>query len=179
MIRGTGFRHVAAALLTSAGLLAGLAALAAPAEQAKIDWVRENRDEFFFWSRYEDLLANPAEFPKPLSFYNPNVLVDGEQKGELPRAQAGRQSISPEAWQKAVDWAFARNTHALLVMRNGVIEYEKWADGFHRGQMLPVRSFTKTLSSLLIGIAIGEGRIRSIDEPVGNYLNAVNRHPAI
>jgi CubicO group peptidase (beta-lactamase class C family) len=176
MTRWTGCHHVVAALLTCTGLLHALAAPAAPATpaaptaQEKIDWVRANRDEFFFWSRYEDLLANPAEFPKPLSFYNPNVLVDGEQKGPLPRAQAERRSISPEAWQKAVDWAFPRNTHALLVMRDGVVEYEQWADGFHPGQMLPVRSFTKTLSSLLIGIAIGEGRIRSIDEPVGRYL---------
>lgn len=135
-----------------------------------IRWVQQNRDAFFFWSRYEDLLANPQEFPKPPSFYNPNVLVEGEQKGELPRVAKGRGTISAAAWQQAVDWAFPRNTYALLVLRKGVIEHEKWADGYWPGQMLPVRSFTKTLSSLLIGIAIGEGRIRSIDEPVANYL---------
>ncbi len=136
----------------------------------KIRWVRENRDEFYFWSRYEDLLANPQEFPKPPSFYNPNVLVEGQQKGELPRAVAAQRRISDAAWQKAVDWAFPRNTYALIAMRDGAIEHEKWADGYFPGQMLPVRSFTKTLSSLLIGIAIGEGKIASIDEPVSTYL---------
>ena len=140
------------------------------AVEQKLDWVRANRDEFFFWSRYEDLLANPAEFPKPLSFYNPNVVVDGEERGELPKSAAGAATISPAAWQRAVDWAMPRNTGALLVMRDGVVEYESWAEGFHPGQLLPVRSFTKTLSSLLIGIAVGEGRIGSIDDPVGKYL---------
>lgn len=137
---------------------------------AAIRWVQENRDAFFFWSRFEDLLANPQEFPKPPSFYNPNVLVEGQQKGELPRAAKGRQSISAATWQQAVDWAFPRNTYALIVMRKGVIEHEQWAEGYWPGQMLPVRSFTKSLSSLLIGIAIGEGRIRSVDEPVATYL---------
>jgi len=141
-----------------------------PQVAEKIRWVRENREAFFFWSRYEDLLANPQEFPKPPSFYNPNVLVEGQQKGELPRATAAQRRISQASWQKAVDWAFPRNTYALIAMRGGVIEHEKWADGYFPGQMLPVRSFTKTLPSLLIGIAIGEGKIRSIDEPVSNYL---------
>ena len=156
------------------GAAAPSAPAAAPASPTPHDtairWVGQNRDAFFFWSRYEDLLANPQEFPKPPSFYNPNVLVDGEQKGELPRAAAGRRTISPAAWQQAVDWAFPRNTYALLVMRKGVIEYEQWADGYWPGRMLPVRSFTKTLSSLLIGIAIGEGRVLPVDEPVSPYL---------
>ncbi len=43
----------------------------------KVRWVRENRDEFYFWSRYEDLLRNPQEFPKPPSIPQPNVLVEG------------------------------------------------------------------------------------------------------
>jgi len=141
-----------------------------PAVADKVRWVRGNRDEFYFWSRYEDLLRNPQEFPKPPSFYNPNVLVEGQQKGELPHAAAKSRKISDAAWKKAVDWAFPRNTYALIAMRGGVIEHEQWAEGYFPGQMLPVRSFTKTLPSLLIGIAIGEGKIRSIDEPVSNYL---------
>ena len=98
------------------------------------------------------------------------MLVEGQQKGELPRATAKSRRISDAAWKKAVDWAFPRNTYALIAMRNGAIEHEQWAEGYFPGQMLPVRSFTKTLPSLLIGIAIGEGKIRSIDEPVSNYL---------
>jgi CubicO group peptidase (beta-lactamase class C family) len=141
-----------------------------PKVAEKVRWALENRDEFYFWSRYEDLLRNPQEFPKPPSFYNPNVLVEGQQKGELPRASAAQRRISDASWKKAVDWAFPRNTYALIAMRGGVIEHEQWADGYFPGQMLPVRSFTKTLPALLIGIAIDEGKIRSIDEPVSTYL---------
>lgn len=164
--------HVAAPAPAAAATPAP--ATSAPALDPKVAerlrWARENRDELFFWTRYEDLLANPQEFPKPPSFYNPSVVVEGEQKGDLPRAARGRETISAAAFQQAVDWAFPRNTYALLVMHKGVVQYEKWADGYWPGQMLPVRSFTKTLNSLLIGIAVGEGKIRSIDEPVANYL---------
>jgi CubicO group peptidase (beta-lactamase class C family) len=161
---------VAAAQGTAPAAPAPAAAPGPATYDAAIRWVQENRESFYFWSRYEDLLANPQEFPKPPSFYNPNVLVEGEQKGELPRVAKGRHTVSAAAWQQAVDWAFPRNTYALVVMRKGAIEYEKWAEGYWPGQMLPVRSFTKTLPSLLIGIAIGEGKIRSIDEPVATYL---------
>ena len=176
---------LATLLLLPSGLVPAMAQAQAPAQPApagptgapldpkvaeKVRWAVDNRDEFYFWSRYEDLLRNPQEFPKPPSFYNPNVLVEGQQKGELPRASAAQRRISAASWQKAVDWAFPRNTYALIAMRGGVIEHEQWADGYFPGQMLPVRSFTKTLSSLLIGIAIGEGKIRSIDEPVSTYL---------
>jgi CubicO group peptidase (beta-lactamase class C family) len=140
------------------------------ASQKKIDWVRENREEFFFWNRFEDLLANPQEFPKPATFYNPNVLVEGSEQGPLPKADPKARTISEETWKKVTDWAMPRNTYALAVMRNGKVEYETWADGYWDGRMLPVRSFTKTLPSLLIGVAIGEGKIKSIDEPVENYL---------
>lgn len=136
----------------------------------KIEWVRQNREEFFFWSRFEDLLANPQEFPKPATFYNPNVLVEGSEQGPLPKADPKARTISEETWKKVVDWAMPRNTYALAVMHKGKLEYETWAEGYWDGRMLPVRSFTKTLPSLLIGVAIGEGKIKSIDEPVENYL---------
>jgi CubicO group peptidase (beta-lactamase class C family) len=141
------------------------------ATQKKIDWVRENREEFFFWNRFEDLLANPQEFPKPPTFYNPNTLVEGSEQGPLPKAEPKKRTISDETWKKVTDWAMPRNTYALAVMRNGVIEHETWAEGYWDGRMLPVRSFTKTLPSLLIGVAIGEGKIKSLDEPVETYLS--------
>jgi CubicO group peptidase (beta-lactamase class C family) len=179
VLLGAGSLTLALAQAPGGAPAATPAPAAAPASSAvpldpkvaeKVRWAIENRDEFYFWSRYEDLLRNPQEFPKPPSFYNPNVLVEGQQKGELPRAAAKARTISDAAWKKAVDWAFPRNTYALIAMRNGRIEHEQWADGYFPGQMLPVRSFTKTLPSLLIGVAIGEGKIRSIDEPVANYL---------
>ena len=88
--------HVAAPAPAAAATPAP--ATSAPALDPKVAerlrWARENRDELFFWTRYEDLLANPQEFPKPPSFYNPSVVVEGEQaavvKGECPAIRSDR-----------------------------------------------------------------------------------------
>lgn len=168
--------------VTFAGLLtaAGSASAQAPApptlspEQQKLieekrAWVREvEAGDYFFWERFFRRLDNPREFPMPEEWYVPSVLVEGGTNAPIPVVE--RPTISAAALRQIDDYAFARQTGALLVMRNGKIEYQKYAEGKHAGSLLPVRSFTKTLPSLLIGIAIGEGRIKSLDEPVETYI---------
>ena len=69
--------------------------------------------------------------------------------------------------------------HAILIERNGQLIYEEYFDGFDErwGQSLgrvtmtaeskhDLRSITKSVVSALIGIAHGEGKIQSLDEPI-------------
>lgn len=69
--------------------------------------------------------------------------------------------------------------HAILIERNGRLIYEEYFDGFDErwGQSLgrvtmtaeskhDLRSITKSVVSALIGIAHGEGKIQSLDEPI-------------
>lgn len=69
--------------------------------------------------------------------------------------------------------------HAILIERSGRLVYEEYFDGFDerwgeslgRVTMTPeskhdLRSVTKSVISALVGIALGEGTIKSVDEPV-------------
>lgn len=59
---------------------------------------------------------------------------------------------------------------SLVVQRNGVLVREEYFNGSTQSYVHDVRSVTKSVISILIGIAIEKGFIPSVDEPVGTYL---------
>jgi CubicO group peptidase (beta-lactamase class C family) len=61
-------------------------------------------------------------------------------------------------------------TVALLVVKNDSVLYEKYWDGYSDSSLSNSFSMAKSITSLLIGVAIKEGKIKSVDEAVGNYL---------
>lgn len=61
-------------------------------------------------------------------------------------------------------------TVALVVIKNDSLLYEKYWDGYSDSSLSNSFSVAKSITSLLIGAAIREGKIKSVDEPVGNYL---------
>lgn len=58
----------------------------------------------------------------------------------------------------------------LIVIRNDTILYEYYANGHSRGSVSTVFSITKSFLSTLVGIAIGEGKIKGVDQPVSDFL---------
>lgn len=62
------------------------------------------------------------------------------------------------------------NTHAFLVIQDGKLLYERYWDGYDTTTLSGSFSAAKSIISLLIGIAVDEGKIKSLDEPVGNYV---------
>src|SRR5688572_3381744 len=61
-------------------------------------------------------------------------------------------------------------TVALLVIKNDSLLYEKYWDGYSDSSWSNSFSMAKSITSLLTGIAIREGKIKSVDELVSNYL---------
>jgi len=59
----------------------------------------------------------------------------------------------------------------VVVVRNGVLVYEYYADGRTRDSGDIVWSVTKSFTSLLVGIAIDEGLIESVDQPIVELLD--------
>ena len=64
------------------------------------------------------------------------------------------------SWQEFLDKS---NTNAFLVIRNGVITYEYYKSGITASTQLPSYSVAKTMTSLLIGKLISEGKIKESD----------------
>ena len=55
-------------------------------------------------------------------------------------------------------------------MHEGEIQLEWYLDGYSHDRLTQSQSMHKSLQALLVGIAIDQQLIRSIDDPVGNYL---------
>ncbi len=58
----------------------------------------------------------------------------------------------------------------LLMIQNDSVRYERYWDGYSDSSLSSSFSMAKSITSLLIGIALKEGKIKSLQEPAGNYL---------
>jgi len=65
-------------------------------------------------------------------------------------------------------------TTAFLVIKNDSLFLEKYFGDHNEKTVSNSFSAAKTIISLLIGIALDEGHIKSLDEPVGNYIPEFN-----
>lgn len=58
---------------------------------------------------------------------------------------------------------------AFLVIQNDSIKYEEYWDAYNDSSLTNAFSATKSIISLLIGIAIDEGKIKSIDQKISDF----------
>jgi CubicO group peptidase (beta-lactamase class C family) len=58
----------------------------------------------------------------------------------------------------------------LLLIKNDSIQTEKYWDGYSDSSLSGSFSMAKSITSLLIGVAIKEGKIKSVQQPVGDFL---------
>lgn len=68
------------------------------------------------------------------------------------------------------DWAIESQTTALIVIKKDTVIYEKYFNGFSRDSYFHSQSMAKSFISFLIGTAIDDGFIKSVNEPITNYI---------
>jgi CubicO group peptidase (beta-lactamase class C family) len=61
-------------------------------------------------------------------------------------------------------------TQAFIVIQDDTVLYEKYFNGAQRDSIVTSFSAAKSFVSTLVGIAIAEGKIHSIDDPITRYL---------
>ena len=66
---------------------------------------------------------------------------------------------------------------AFLVIKNDSIVYEEYWDKYNENSLTNSFSMAKSYIGMLIGIALDEGKINSIDDPIGNYLPEYSDFP--
>jgi CubicO group peptidase (beta-lactamase class C family) len=117
-------------------------------------------------SDYPTLQARPNE-EGPYLYRPPEARDDGWPVGD---AQAA--GVAPAALEQAVD-AIARGDAGLLksflVARGGTLILEEYFHGYGPQDLVPIRSCTKSISSLLVGLAIQEGLISGVDVPLLDF----------
>lgn len=107
---------------------------------------------------------------KDVDWYEPLERVPGIEGDSLPRAAVSTRTISEEAWASARAYAEETGSVALLVWHKGALQYEHYGEGFDRTSRTDPASMHKSVMALLVGAAIADGTLPSVDEPVATYL---------
>lgn len=115
--------------------------------------------------------------PLALEFLLPSDRVDGSWNvSPLPKAAKPVGSIT-YSWAgktKTVDQFLGEaGSDAFLVLKDGKIAYERYWDINSAFSPHQSWSMMKSVVSAMIGIAIGDGKIDSVDDPVDKYVPAL------
>ncbi|MBS1647410.1 MAG: serine hydrolase [Bacteroidetes bacterium] len=87
------------------------------------------------------------------------------------------QHLSYNNKKYQIDTFLAKNnTLALLIIRNDTLLYEKYFQGKDEKLIVPSFSMAKSFTSALIGCAIQDGLIQSVEEPVSTYIPELKKH---
>ncbi len=120
------------------------------------------------WSRY---FSYPGDaFDTPIGWYTPTESVPGTQSPTFPVARGNELTISYDALKEAMDFAKAHRSESLIIARHGRIELEQYWHDTSRDSVFNPHGMSATLVAMLIGIAISEGEITSVDESLAEYV---------
>ena len=125
-------------------------------------------DEALYMARF-NRLAEGGSGGAGLSAYDTLEPVAGATTPAAFAVDTAR-TLSAEALATANTYAGARNSTAFLVWRDGVIEEESYFGDTQRDTLINSRSLAKPVTAMLIGRAIAQGHIGSLDQPVANFI---------
>ena len=100
-------------------------------------------------------------------------LTSGESKFHFYTTEYGKYPDSLKLGDERVafdDLLENNKTVAFLIIKNDTIHYEKYFKGYNQESIIPSFSMAKSITSILIGCAIDDGLIKSVDEPITNYI---------
>jgi CubicO group peptidase (beta-lactamase class C family) len=101
---------------------------------------------------------------------SPEERVPGAPGPELPMASPGERSITGEAIDQAIAYGEETGSHALLVYHDGAIQLEHYYPGYDRDSRTSTQSMHKSVLALVVGIAIRDGFIASVNDAAARYL---------
>jgi CubicO group peptidase (beta-lactamase class C family) len=101
----------------------------------------------------------------------PDPNPDEEVSYNIPEAEPEDMGFNPEKFREVDSRAALMDRlHSLLVIKNDTLVFENYYNNFSEGQASNLKSSSKSILNLLIGIAIEEGFIESIDKTLYDYV---------
>jgi len=153
-------------MLVSAGSLLLLALVAVVVGYLSAPSFYLTRTIFWGESDYKDLQRFPARTihnAPPVSRFD-KLPADNLYASQIEAIADDSSNGSLESYLQA------SGTTAFLVIHEDKVLYERYFNGYDQRSVNTSFSMAKSFASALVGIAIDEGHIKSVDEPITNYL---------
>ena len=166
--------------LAVTAMLACAPTLSAQAQQKSVDRFHVGKlmfspvEEALYIKRYEQAQSRRAE----AEIYTPLEAITGASDWKpLKVSESQERTISDEALRAASSYAAATNSNALIVWRNGKVEAESYFDGYSVTKSINSLSLAKPVTAIAVGRAIMLGKIKSLDQPVADYVTQWKSDP--
>lgn len=160
MLQWPGLKAAVVAVLCTTGCASGpdAGALQALVEQ-RTDWWRD-RDHALD-------IADMAPLERVRGGVGPAIAM----------AEGAQVRLTPEAVAQAIDYVRPMHTQSLLVWQGGALQLEWYGPGFDAGSRSSTASMMKPVLALAVGGAIAQGKIASVEAPIGAYLGEWAKDP--
>lgn len=129
-------------------------------------------------------LAAPTYLRMAFTYYTPDLddytvfenrkIRAGFEEPWIMRSGYNKISL-PDTLKEQIE---AHDPVALLLLKDGDLIYEQYWDGYGPDSYSNSFSVAKSIVSLLVGIAVQQGAISSLDDPIGAYLPHYKGQPA-
>lgn len=121
--------------------------------------------------------------PRSQSFkvFDANTIARSSHPQPLPTALRPLEITVPWKDGRAlavIDFLKTTSAHAFVVVQDGSVVYERYIDGYDANSRFTSFSVAKSFVSALTGVALAEGKIKSLQEPIGHYLGPDEIDPA-
>lgn len=106
--------------------------------------------------------------PAGIEKSQPQERVPGKSQDNI--SSAPPEWIDPTGIAEAEQYADSTGSVALLIYHQGALRYEKYWPGFDQATRTNPNSMHKTVLGLLVGAAIADGFIDSVDSPASKWI---------
>ncbi len=123
------------------------------------------------YEKFPTRIMNNA--PPVFNFQTVDATIQNEYLRVLDRIASSQ--LSPNSSSTAIQASFndllaSTQTTAFLIIKDDQLIYENYFNGYERDSINTSFSVAKSFVSALIGIAIDEGLIKSVDHPITKYI---------
>jgi hypothetical protein len=130
------------------------------------DWIELNNRSHNQWQQItvaQTLLEGEYTYRVPVE------IDDGWLTSSLDEEGVDPEKIN-ELMQRILNGDDAvKNIHSVLLVKDGRLALEEYFYGTHRNHMHPIQSDTKSVISILVGIAVDKGFIKNVDQPILDF----------
>ena len=121
----------------------------------------------FVFYNFADIKDHKKFQSRPLTAVNSPFNFQTTNSGKFPK------ELNSTPFDKFLE---DNKTVAFLIIKNDTIQYEKYFKGYDKQSIVPSFSMAKSVTSILIGCAIDDSLIKSVDEPITNYIPELSKN---